>query len=86
MNNSVYWRVVEDYLASSPEMLRGPIRVTLEHEAPIALADKLEILAHVHPPGSTDQFGEALAKKTVTTLTYAVGDETKAIASIFSLS
>jgi acyl-ACP thioesterase len=86
MNNSVYWSVVEDYLAAMPEMLRGPIRVTLEHQAPIALGDKLEILAHLHPAGSTAQFGEELAKKTVTTLTYAVGDEAKAIASIFALS
>ena len=86
VNNAVYWSVVEDYLSASGDMLRGPIRVTLEHEAPVALGDKLEILAHVHPPGSTDQFGEELAKKTVTTLTYVVGDEVKAIASIFALS
>ena len=86
MNNSVYWSVVEDYLSSAPEMLCGPIRVTLEHEAPIALGDKLEILAHLHPAGSTDVFGEQLANQTVTTLTYAVGDEAKAIASIFALS
>jgi acyl-ACP thioesterase len=85
MNNSVYWSVVEDYLSSTPELLRGPLRVTIEHEAPVAAGDKLEIAAHVHPPGSTDQFGEELAKKTVTTLTYLVGDETKAVASIFSL-
>lgn len=85
MNNSVYWSVVEDYLAATPELLRGPIRVTIEHEAPVALRHKLEILAHVHRPGSTDQFGENLASKTVTTLTYAVGDETKAVAAIFAL-
>lgn len=85
MNNSVYWSVVEDYLAATPELLRGPIRVTIEHEAPVALRHKLEILAHVHRPGSTDQFGENLAGKTVTTLTYAVGDETKAVAAIFAL-
>jgi acyl-ACP thioesterase len=85
MNNSVYWSVVEDYLSATPEQLRGPIRVTLEHEAPVGLGDKLEILAHVHPPNSTDQFGPDLVGKTVTTLTYVVGDETKAIASIFSL-
>ena len=30
-------------------------------------------------------FGEALARKTVTTLTYMVGDEAKAVASIFAL-
>jgi acyl-ACP thioesterase len=85
MNNSVYWSVVEDYLSATPEVLRGPTRITIEHEAPVALRDKLEIVVHVHPPGSTDQFGEELAKKTVTTLTYLVGDETKAVASIFSL-
>jgi acyl-ACP thioesterase len=85
MNNSVYWSVVEDYLASYPQMLKAPLRVTIEHEAPVALGDKLEIICHVHPAGSTDKFGPALADRTVTTLTYAVGDETKAIASIFAL-
>jgi acyl-ACP thioesterase len=85
MNNSVYWSVVEDYLSATPELLRGPIRVTIEHEAPITLGDKLEIIAHVHPAGSTDKFGPGLVDRTVTTLTYANGDETKAIASIFDL-
>jgi acyl-ACP thioesterase len=85
MNNSVYWSVIEDYLASHPEMLRAPLRVTIEHEAPVALGDKLEIISHVHPPGSTDRFGPGLADRTVTTLTYAVGDDVKAVASVFSL-
>ena len=85
MNNAVYWGVVEDYLSAIPEVLNAPLRVTIEHEAPIALGDKLEIIAHVHPAGSTEQFGPALFDRTVTTLTYAVGDETKAIASIFAL-
>ena len=85
MNNSVYWSVVEDYLSATPELLRGPIRVTIEHEAPITLGDKLEIIAHVHHAGSTDKFGPGLVDRTVTTLTYANGDETKAIASIFAL-
>jgi len=85
VNNSVYWSVVEDYLSASPEMLQGPTRITIEHEAPVAHGEKLEIATHVYPPGSTDQFGEALARRTVTTLTYLVGDETKAVASIFSL-
>ena len=52
--------------------------MTIEHDAAVALGDKLEIIAHVHPPGSTDQFGDELSDRTVTTLTYAVGDETKA--------
>jgi acyl-ACP thioesterase len=84
MNNSVYWSVVEDYLFKAPELLRAPLRVTIEHDAPVALGDKLEIITHVHPPGSTDKFGPELADRTVTTLTYAVGDETKAVASIFA--
>ena len=66
-------------------MVKAPLRVTIEHDAAVALGDKLEIIAHVHPAGSTEQFGAALADRTVTTLTYAVGDETKAVASIFSL-
>jgi acyl-ACP thioesterase len=85
MNNSVYWSVIEDYLSATPELLRGPIRVTIEHDAPIALGDKLEIIAHDHPAGSTDKFGADLVDRAVTTLTYAVGDEAKAVASIFAL-
>ncbi|MFZ0715300.1 acyl-ACP thioesterase domain-containing protein [Mycobacterium sp.] len=85
MNNSVYWSVVEDYLASYPELLKAPLRVTIEHDAAVALSDKLEIISHVYPPGATDRFGENLADRTVRTLTYAVGDETKALAAIFPL-
>ena len=85
MNNSVYWSVIEDYQSATMELSRGPIRVTIEHEAPIALGDKLEIIAHIHPAGSTDAFGSGLVDRTVTTLTYTVGEETKAIASIFAL-
>jgi acyl-ACP thioesterase len=85
MNNSVYWSVIEDYLASHPELMRWPLRTTIEHESPVALGDKLEIISHVHPAGSTDQFGPDLSDRTVTTLTYAVGDETKAVAAMFAL-
>ena len=85
MNNSVYWSVIEDYLASCPELLKAPLRVTIEHDAPVALGDKLEVISQVHPAGSTDRFGADLADRTVRTLTYAVGDETKAVASIFAL-
>jgi acyl-ACP thioesterase len=77
--------VIEDYVLSNPELLHEPIRVTIEHDAPVALGDKLEIISHVHPAGSTEQFGPELADRTVTTLTYAVGDETKAVACIFAL-
>jgi acyl-ACP thioesterase len=85
MNNSVYWSVVEDYLHGHPELLKGPLRVAIEHDLPVALGEKLEILSHVYPPGSTDAFGESLVDRTVTTLTYLVGDEVKAVASLFSL-
>ena len=85
MNNSVYWSVVEDYLSGQPELMAAPLRVTIEHDLPVALGDELEIIRHVYPAGSTDKFGEDLADRTVTTLTYAVGDETKAVASIFAL-
>jgi len=50
----------------------------------VALGDELEIIKHVHPAGSTDLFGEELSDRTVTTLTYAVGDETKAVACLFA--
>jgi acyl-ACP thioesterase len=85
MNNSVYWSVVEDYLASHPELLGGPLRTTIEHEAPVALGDKLEIISHIYPAGSTDQFGPSLVDRAVTTLTYMVGDEIKAVAALFAL-
>ncbi|BBY06951.1 acyl-[acyl-carrier-protein] thioesterase [Mycobacterium noviomagense] len=85
MNNAVYWSVIEDYLSGHPELLEAPLRVTIEHNAPVALGDKLEIISHVHPPGWTDRFGPGLTDRTVTTLTYAVGDEVKAVASIFPL-
>jgi acyl-ACP thioesterase len=85
MNNSVYWGVVEDYLSAYPELLAAPLRVTIEHDAPVALGDKLEIIVHTHPAGSTDRFGPDLVDRPVITLTYVVGDEAKAIASIFAL-
>jgi acyl-ACP thioesterase len=85
MNNSVYWTVIEDYLFSHPELLDGPLRVTIEHDLPVALGDKLEIISHIHPAGSTDAFGPELTDRTVTTLTYSVGGEAKAVASLFAL-
>ncbi|GFG73419.1 acyl-[acyl-carrier-protein] thioesterase [Mycobacterium botniense] len=85
MNNAVYWAVVEDYLAAHPALLKAPLRVTIEHEAPVALGDKLEILSHVYAPGTSDRCGPGLADRTVTTLTYAVGDEIKAVAALFAL-
>ena len=85
VNNSVYWSVVEDYLSEHPDLLTRPLRVTIEHDLPVALGDNLEIITHVHPAGSTDRFGPDLVDRTVTTLTYAVGDETKAVASLFAL-
>ena len=85
VNNSVYWSVIEDYLWSFPELLNAPLRVAIEHDAPVALGDKLEIISHVYPAGSTDRFGESLAARTVRTLTYAVADEVKAVAAIFPL-
>ena len=85
MNNSVYWSVIEDYLSGAPELLRRPLRVTIEHDSAVALGDKLEIISHLHPAGSTDRFGTGLADRAVRTLTYAVGEETKAVAAIFEL-
>ena len=85
MNNSVYWKVVEEFLADYPELFEAPLRVTIEHDLPVAFGDKLEILLHVYLPGTTDKFGPELADRTVRTLTYVVGDEVKAVASIFPL-
>ncbi len=85
VNNSVYWKVVEEFLGPYPELTEAPLRVTIEHDAPVAYGDKLEILLHTYPPGSTDKFGAALTDRTVRTLTYVVGNEVKAVASIFPL-
>jgi acyl-ACP thioesterase len=85
MNNAVYWTVIEDYLFAHPELLAEPLRVTIEHDAPVALGDKLEILSHRYPAGSTELFGAELTDRAVTTLTYAVGGETKAVASLFAI-
>ena len=86
MNNSVYWSVVEDYLQTyRPELLKAPLRVTIEHDAAVALGERLEIITHEHPAGSTDTFGPELADRAVTTLTYVVGGEAKALACIFPL-
>ena len=38
-----------------------------------------------HPAESTKALGTELADRAVTTLTYAVGEEVRAVASIFSL-
>jgi len=85
VNNSVYWKVVEEYLGPYPELQEVPLRVTIEHDAPISYGDRLEVLVHVYPPGSTDKFGPELTDRTVRTLTYLVGDETKAVAAIFPI-
>ena len=85
VNNSVYWKVVEEFLAPHPELLESPLRVTIEHDAAVAYGEKLEILSHVYPAGSTDKFGPELTDRTVRTLTYLVGDEVKAVAAIFPL-
>jgi acyl-ACP thioesterase len=85
VNNSVYWKVVQEFLAPHPELTEAPLRVAIEHDAAVALGEKLEILAHVHPPGSTDRFGAELSDRTVRTLTFVVGDDVKAVAVIFPL-
>ena len=85
VNNSVYWKVVEEFLAPHPELMEAPLRVTIEHDAAVAYGEEMEILLHVYPPGSTDKFGAELSDRTVRTLTYVVGDQTKAVACIFAL-
>ena len=85
VNNSVYWKVVEEFLAPFPELTDAPLRVTIEHDAAVAYGEKLEILSHVYPPGSTDKFGAELTDRTVRTLTYLVGADVKAVACIFPL-
>ena len=83
MNNSVYRTSSRTTWRPTPTLATRCD--TLEHEAPVALGDKLDVISHVHPAGSTDQFGAALTDRPVITLTYAVGDETKAVAALFAL-
>jgi acyl-ACP thioesterase len=85
VNNAVYWKVVGEFLAALPELTDAPLRVTIEHDAAVAYGEKLEILSHVYPPGSTDKFGADLTDRTVRTLTYLVGADVKAVACIFPL-
>ncbi|TDZ96102.1 acyl-[acyl-carrier-protein] thioesterase [Mycobacteroides salmoniphilum] len=80
MNNSVYWSIVEDHLSRHPELLSAPYRVSIEHDSAVALGDKLEIITNVYEDGTA--FG--VPGRSVTTLTYVVGDEVKALASIFA--
>jgi acyl-ACP thioesterase len=75
MNNAVYRSVIEEYLSTTSGLLKAPLRVAIEHETPVALGDKLEIIAHTHPARSTDNFGPGLVDRAVTSLTYVVGDE-----------
>lgn len=85
MNNAVFWSVVEDHLGANPALLTAPLRVTLEHLAPIALGAKLEIITHRHSAGSAGESVPDPAERDHTTLTYWVGHETKAVASIVTL-
>lgn len=80
MNNSVYWSIVEDHLSRESETRSAPFRVCLEHDSAVSLGDKLEIITNVYEDGT--EFG--VPGRGVTTLTYVVGDEVKALASIFA--
>ncbi|OBI39702.1 acyl-[acyl-carrier-protein] thioesterase [Mycobacterium colombiense] len=73
VNNSVYWAVVEEYLRGQPRR-ESPFRVVVEHIAPVAPGDKVEVLVHTGPSGHS--VGAA------TTLTYMVGTTPKAVAVI----
>ena len=81
VNNSVYWKVVEDYLAPYPELLTMPLRVTIEHDAAGGArrqtGDPRRTSIRPDPPTSS---APALTDRTVRTLTYVVGDEVKALA------
>ena len=86
MNNSVYWSVIEEYLykASRTAAQADPG----DHRARRCRwrsARSWRSSRTSTGPDRPDKFGPELADRTVTTLTYAVGDETKAIASLFAL-
>jgi acyl-ACP thioesterase len=84
MNNAVYWSAVEEHLSSRPGRRDGPLRVTIEHLAPVARHDTLEIYEHHRPhphPGTVS--GDRQTQRTATTiLTYAVGAQAKAVAAL----
>jgi Acyl-ACP thioesterase len=54
MNNAVYWSVIEDYLSTTPGLLKAPLRVTIEREAPVR--PRRQARDHrAHPPGPLDR-------------------------------
>ena len=85
VNNSVYWKVVEEFLADYPELFEAPLRVTIEHDRRWRSATSWRscctCTCRERPTSSVRE----LADRTVRTLTYVVGDEVKAVASIFPL-
>ena len=86
MNNSVYWSVIEDYLASHLELatLAGcasPSSTRRRWRWATSWRSSRMCTRPARPTNSAP----ALADRPVTTLTYAVGDETKAVASIFAI-
>ena len=85
MNNSVYWSVSRTTWRPTPNCWPAPLRVTIEHEAPVALGDKMESSRMFTRPDRPINSVAALTDRPVTTLTYAVGDETKAVAAMFAL-
>ena len=81
MNNSVYWSVIEEYLPLQPELMAGP--AAGDHRARprrSRWATSWRSSRTCIRPGRPTSSVRISSDRTVTTLTYAVGDETKAVA------
>ena len=88
MNNSVYWSVVQDYLSTaSPNSMAAPLRVTIEHDLPVALGRSgWRSSATCIPAGSTDRFGEDLSRSHCYNAHIRWwATRSKAVASLFAL-
>ena len=74
--------------ASAPARVDGRTARWAGHRAQrrTAIVDAAIAVIEREGPGATvEQFGAELADRTVRTLTYAVGDETKAVAALFAV-
>lgn len=80
VNNSVYWKVVEEFLAPHPELLEARCRSPSRARPPRSPTAR-SWRSLIYPPGSTEKFGPELTDRTVRTLTYVVGGEVKAVAA-----
>lgn len=84
VNNSVYWKVVEEFLAPHRSYSKRRCGSPSSMTPPSATAANSRPRAHL-PPGFHRQVGPDLTDRTVRTLTYVVGAETDRRLDLFAL-